>query len=233
MQLMITSSDYRHVSTGALARVARKVGKVFVAPATWYRLVSRHHWRRPRVRVYPPKPKVGIRARKPNEIWYVDTSLLRLLDGSRVYMRAVIDNFSRRIFAWTVRASFDTGMTAVLLRESGRGLSGTTPSAVMDSGVENIDASMNELIDSGIIKRILAQVDVTHSNSMILSMSRTTPSKDRRQTKCILDRRRRTRATRTPNGRSNLIVRTNHQIWLTSNQNRIINRDHRHKNASR
>lgn len=77
MRSMITSTDYRHLSTGALARVARKLGKVFAAPATWYRLVRRHHWRRLRVRVYPPKPKVGIRACKPNAIWHVDTSILR------------------------------------------------------------------------------------------------------------------------------------------------------------
>jgi len=169
MRSMITSTDYRHLSTGALARVARKAGKVFAAPVTWYRLVCRHQWRRPRVRVYPPKPKVGIRACKPNEIWHVDTSLLRLLDGSRVYMHAVIDNFSRRILAWTVRATFDTGVTAALIREAAKGLSDAKPSAVMDSGVENINASMNELIESGIIKRVLAQVDVTYSNSMIES----------------------------------------------------------------
>jgi len=88
MKSMTTSCDYRHLSYGALARVARKAGKVFASPSTWYRLVRLHHWHRPRIRVYPPKPKVGIRASKPNEIWHVDTSLLRLLDGSRVYMHA-------------------------------------------------------------------------------------------------------------------------------------------------
>ncbi len=86
MRSLITSADYRHLSTGALARVARKVGKVFAAPATWYRLVNRHNWRRPRLR----------------------------------------------------------------------------------SGVENINASMNELIESGTIK----------------PTSRTTHSKDRHRTKC-------------------------------------------------
>ena len=169
MRAMVTSSDYRHLSTGAIARVARKVGKVFAGSATWYRLVNLHNWRRPRVRVHPAKPKIGIRASKPNEIWHVDTSLLRLLDGSRVYMHAVIDNFSRRILAWTVRSSFDTGVTALLLREAAKGLTDTKPNAVMDSGVENINASVNELIESGIIQRVLAQVDVTYSNSMIES----------------------------------------------------------------
>lgn len=61
------------------------------------------------------------------------------------------------------------GVTAVLLREAAKGLTDTKPNAVMDSGVENINASVNELIESGIINRVLAQVDVIYSNSMIES----------------------------------------------------------------
>ena len=43
-----------------------------------------------------------IRASKSNEIWHVDTTVTRLLDGSRAYLHAIIDNFSRRILSWTV-----------------------------------------------------------------------------------------------------------------------------------
>ena len=90
---MVTSDRYRHVSTGVLARLAERLGLVFASPSTWYRLVRLHSWRRPRKRIYPVKPKVGIRATKANEIWHVDTTVIRLLDGSRVYLHAVIDNF--------------------------------------------------------------------------------------------------------------------------------------------
>jgi len=45
-------------------------------------------WRRPRKRIHPAKPKVGIRASRPNEIWHVDTTLIRLLDGNRAYLHA-------------------------------------------------------------------------------------------------------------------------------------------------
>lgn len=74
----------------------------YCPPSTWLRLVRLHRWRRPRQRVHPAQPKVGIRAARPNEIWHIDTTLIRLLDGSRVYVRAVSDNFSRRILAWNV-----------------------------------------------------------------------------------------------------------------------------------
>ena len=96
---MVTSPDYRHVPTGTLAVLAQRLDWVWAAPSTWYRLVRRFGWRRPRLRVHPAKPKIGLRATRPNEVWHIDTTVIRLLDGTRAYLHAVIDNFSRRILA--------------------------------------------------------------------------------------------------------------------------------------
>ncbi len=71
---LVTSHEYRHVPTGTLALLAQRLGKVFASPATWYRLVRLHRWRRPRTRVHSSKPKVGIRASRPNQFWHIDTS---------------------------------------------------------------------------------------------------------------------------------------------------------------
>ena len=73
IQEMVTSEDYRHVPTSRLAMLAQRLGKVFVSPSTWFRLVQLHKWRRPRRRIHPAKPKVGIRAVIPNEIWHVNS----------------------------------------------------------------------------------------------------------------------------------------------------------------
>ena len=55
-----------------MRRFARlSLGFVFASPSTWYRLIRIHNWRRPRKRIHPAKPKVGIRASHPNEIWHV------------------------------------------------------------------------------------------------------------------------------------------------------------------
>ena len=116
---MVTADEYRHVSTGTLARLAQRLGKVFASPTTWYRLVRANNWRRPRLRVHPAKPTVGIRATRPNETWHVDTTLIRLLDGSKAYLHAIIDNFSRRVMAWRVNDSFIPSVTAELLIEAG------------------------------------------------------------------------------------------------------------------
>ena len=165
---LVFAKEYRHLNTGALARLAQRLGKVFASPTSWYRMVRIHDWKRPRNRIYPPKPKVGIRAAKPNEIWHIDTSIVRLLDGRRAYLHAIIDNFSRRILAWCVGGTFDPAVTATLLQQAAKGLlTDSVPQVYMDSGVENTNSAVTALVESGTLKRILAQVDVVFSNSMI------------------------------------------------------------------
>ena len=166
---MVTADEYRHVSTGTLARLAQRLGKVFASPTTWYRLVRANKWRRPRQRVHPAKPTVGIRATRPNEIWHVDTTLIRLLDGSKTYLHAIIDNFSRRVLAWRVNDTFIPAVTAELLIEAAGEIEDTKPQVLVDGGVENYNSAVDKLVDSGVLKRILAQTEIRYSNSLIES----------------------------------------------------------------
>ena len=172
---MVTSVDYRHVPTGTLALLAQRLGKVFASPSTWYRLVRSHAWRRPRKRVHPEKPRLGIRASAPNEIWHIDTSVVRLIDGRHAYLYAVIDNFSRRILAWRVSENFDPTNTLAILLEAGSAVMSTDspPTLFADSGVENRTKAIDELVDSGALRRIFAQIEIACSNSMIESWWRT------------------------------------------------------------
>src|SRR5262245_18058008 len=55
---MVTGLEYRHVPTGTLAVLAQRLGKVCASPSTWYHLVRKYGWRRPRLRVHPAKPKI-------------------------------------------------------------------------------------------------------------------------------------------------------------------------------
>jgi transposase InsO family protein len=166
---MVTSDEYRHVSTGVLALLAQRLGKVFASPTTWYRLIRAHQWRRPRQRVHPAKPKAGIRASRPNQIWHVDTTLIRLLDGSRAYLHAVVDNYSRRILAWNVAGTFHPGVTAQLLLDASKSVTSGKPMLLVDGGVENFNAAVDKVIEAGLLKRVLPQTEITFSNSLIES----------------------------------------------------------------
>jgi transposase-like protein len=166
---MVTALEYRHVPTGTLAVLAQRLGKVWASPSTWYHLVRKFGWRRPRLRLHPAKPKVGLRTTRANETWHIDTTVIRLLDGSRAYLHAVIDNFSRRILAWRVAETFAPANSVAVLVEAGQGAtpSETTPVVLADGGVENVNAHVDELIATGVLRRVLAFTELKFSNSMI------------------------------------------------------------------
>ena len=117
------------------------------------RLVRDHKWRRGWQRVYPAKLKTAIRATRANEIWHVDMTLIRLLDGSRVYLHAVIDNFSRWILAWQVQRSFHPEVTAQLLLDASKNVNGQAH-VVVDGGVENFNKAFGSVVLCRILDRL-------------------------------------------------------------------------------
>jgi transposase InsO family protein len=169
MRELVTSPDFRHVPTGRLALLAQRLGTVFASATTWHRMTRERGWRRPRLRVHPEQPRVGVRASRPDEVWHADTTVLRLLDGTKAYIHAVIDNFSRRILAWRVADRFDPANALAVLVEAGRRVVGaaTPPTLLADQGVENVNAGVDALVESGLLRRVLAQTEVRFSNSMI------------------------------------------------------------------
>ncbi|HJX63163.1 MAG TPA: DDE-type integrase/transposase/recombinase, partial [Polyangia bacterium] len=165
---MVLAPEHRHMPLGTLARYAQRIGKVFASASTWAKLVRKHGWRRPRQRLHPPKPTVGVRASQPNEIWHIDTTLIKLLDGTKVYLHAVLGNYSRKIFAWTVAERFDPSSTCQVLLAAGKHLvTAGRPLLYADSGVENVNGAVDSILLTACLDRILAQVEVAFSNSLI------------------------------------------------------------------
>jgi putative transposase len=166
---MVISPDYRHVPIATLAVLAQRLDTVYASPTTWYSLVRTHGWRRPRLRVHPAKPTVGLRTTRPDEMWHIDTTVIRLLDGTRAYLHAVIDNFSRRILAWHVADAFAPGNSvAVLLQASQHATeSAEVPVVLADACVENVNAQVDALLATGVLRRLLAMTELKFSNSMI------------------------------------------------------------------
>jgi transposase InsO family protein len=71
-----------------------------------------------RIRIYSAKPKFGIRASAPNQIWHLDQSLLRLKNGTKVFIRAVVDNFSRCVLSWQVTDGYGGKLTKALVEDA-------------------------------------------------------------------------------------------------------------------
>jgi len=95
----------------------------------------------------------------------------QLLDGTKAYIHAVIDNFSRKILAWTIGPRLDPAATCRVLVEAGQHLAPAEPrpaiKVIADSGVENVNAAVDATLLAEGLHRVLAQVEITESNSMI------------------------------------------------------------------
>jgi putative transposase len=90
-----------------------------------------------------------------------------LLDGTKAYLQAVIDNYSRKILAWTVASRLASSSTCQVLLAVGKHLVCTgRPLLYADSGVENVNGAVDGTLFSACLERILAQVEVAYSNLM-------------------------------------------------------------------
>jgi transposase InsO family protein len=99
----------------------------------------------------------------------LDVTIIRLLDGTKAYLHAVIDNYSRRILSWTLEDRLGSGGTCRILREAAIQLRDRfeETTVVADSGAENVNGEVDELLKDEALTRVLAQVEITFSNSMI------------------------------------------------------------------
>ena len=151
--------------------IAKKTGEVFASPSSWSKVIRNLGLKRNRVRLYPPKPKIGIRATASGQLSHLDLTILRLQDGTKAFVQCVIDNFSRYVLAWKASSDYGGVQTKALLiqalskaKELGLAM---TPNVLVDSGTENINTHVDSLISENDITRTIAQIDIEFSNSMI------------------------------------------------------------------
>jgi hypothetical protein len=90
---VVVSQDYRHMSIRSLALRAQWIGEVFVSPTTWAQLTF-----------YPGKPKDGIGATRPNAYWHLEMTIIKFLDGTRMYLHTPIQHCvaNARATVWNV-----------------------------------------------------------------------------------------------------------------------------------
>ncbi len=141
------------------------------SPSTWSRVIRELGLKKNRIQIYPPKPKVGIRASAPGQIWHLDQTILRLGNGTKAFVQCTIDNFSRYVLAWKVSRDYGCARTKELIEKTlakarSLGLE-VKPNVLVDSGCENINEKVDILVDSGSISKTIAQIDIEQSNSMV------------------------------------------------------------------
>lgn len=172
MKRFVTSKKYAHISVSSLHLLAQRTGTLFCSLETWYKYIRNFEWKRPWIKPKKKYRKSGIRSQKPNEIWHIDVTEVPIGHGVKFYIQAVIDNFSRYVLAWNITDKISANSTVKTLSMAKLKVSALlntqeNPNVMMDPGKENNNHAVQKFIASKNLKRVLAQVDVHYSNSMI------------------------------------------------------------------
>ena len=65
--------------------------------------------------------------------------------------------------------AFHPEVTAQLLLDASKSVTAAKPMLLVDGGVENFNAAVDKVIETGLLKRVLAQTEITFSNSPVES----------------------------------------------------------------
>ena len=88
---------------------------------------------------------------------------MKLTDNTKVFIQAIIDNYSRCIIAWETFTKIDGKNTKQLIQTACRNMD-TVPDLYFDSGVENLN---KHVLSLNSVNQVIAQIYVHYSNSMI------------------------------------------------------------------
>ncbi|MBX7059956.1 MAG: hypothetical protein K1X75_17980 [Leptospirales bacterium] len=127
-------------------------------------------------RSFRRKHPIGIRAGRPGEILHADVTRLFLSDHRMVHVHVLMDNFSRCILAAVASLSASATLWRSILEgvlDRHAAILASPVDLIVDDGSEN-KGDLAELTDSAPdrVRRLVAQKDITFSNSMAEAINR-------------------------------------------------------------
>ena len=117
----------------------------------------------------------SISCSRPNEVWHLDATVVHTLDNRKGYVQLLMDNFSRKIIAYRTSDSVSGLSTAAVLQKGYDSLQCTPVQKIdliVDGGPENKNSAVKMLLESIPLKKLIAGVDVTYSNSLIEAVNK-------------------------------------------------------------
>jgi len=176
MRNLVTAKEFSHFPIRSLHFYAKREGLLVCSYSTWRKYIDHFKWKRPRKQFRERKRRIGLRARHPNEIWHLDISYFVLPNKTKLFIQAIIDNYSRYVIAWQVLDSYDGSKTGELLRKAI--VATTRPSGreklrlIVDGGGENRSKSVHHLEERGHFRKQVARFEISYSNSMVETLFR-------------------------------------------------------------
>src|SRR5208282_3428910 len=72
MKNLVTATEYGHFPIRSLHYFAKREKILFCSYSTWRKYIDQYGWKRPRKKPRAKMIRIGLRAKRPNEIWHLD-----------------------------------------------------------------------------------------------------------------------------------------------------------------
>ena len=125
--------------------------------------------------VHRSRKRGSIVASFPNEAWHLDATIITTESHEKSYLQFILDNYSKRIIAWQGGDSISGFRTTELLKSAFASLSSSPQKhidLIMDGGPENNNCLVSAYLEDTPIRKLVARIDVTFSNSMIEAVNK-------------------------------------------------------------
>lgn len=166
-------------SSASVWGYAVKNKMISISRPTWYLYCKILKLNRTRIIHKKVKKKISVRANFPNQIWHMDVSVYKTLDGVKYYIYSIIDHFSRKILAFDFSTELSGKIRIKSLKTAVDSLDQQQDiKLIVDGGSENNNKTVADFITNCHVNldKKVALKDVLYSNSMIESSFRTLKS---------------------------------------------------------
>lgn len=153
---------------------AFKKGFISMSRTSWYRYCLKLEISKKRKTKKKERKRISIKATCPNEIWHMDVTEFVTKDNIKYYIHTVLDNFSRKVIAYTVSRDKTAKTRLISLKEAIKSqfesvLSKKELDLIVDGGGENNNVRIHNFIRHSQVNihKKIALKQVHFSNSMI------------------------------------------------------------------
>lgn len=169
----------KRFSTWSIASVwgyAVKKSHISMSKASWYRYCLGLGISEKRKTDKKERKRGSVQATRPNQIWHIDVTEYKTIDNVKFYIHTVLDNFSRKILAYTISRdkTAKTRLASIkeaILTQFKAEIPVSELDLIADGGPENDNFRIRNLIrhskSTVNIHLKIAQKDVIFSNSVI------------------------------------------------------------------
>lgn len=162
---LLRDERFRHYSLKSLCYYGKRHRLVYASVTTWYKYMKLNGIDRSRNKRKKTRGGKGPFAKRPNEVWHIDVTQFKLRGGRKLYLQAIVDNFSRFIVDFEFSDKISGNMTSNLLK---RAFSKYDVKYLLsDAGTENNNRDVRKVVLGKGIRYLIAKRETCWSNSMV------------------------------------------------------------------